>query len=253
MTTKRPKLKPGLEIIGTAYLIFLISVQFAAADSAATGEELAKQLRSTPPWENSEVHGTNIISRNKTTIQVPIVCKVELKDQTWITEYKTSATTNLGAQLLSIIHSSNAPNEYLFARAPSPTAALPEPSRIPPADADIPFAGSDFSLSDLGLEFLHWPQQRRLRDQTRLGRACYVLESRNSAQHGIVRVLSYIDQETGGLLIATAYDAGSNVVKEFSLHGSSFIKVHGHWRLEKMQIHDYKAHSQTELKFDVNN
>jgi hypothetical protein len=62
-----------------------------------------------------------------------------------------------------------------------------------------------------------------------------------------------MDQETGGLLIATAYDVGSNVVKEFSLHGSSFKKVNGHWRLEKMQIHDYKAHSQTELKFDVNN
>jgi len=159
--------------------------------------------------------------------------------------YKTSATTNLGAQLLSIIHSSNAPNEYLFARAPSPTAALPEPHEFRPLTPIFPSPAPIFRCRTLAWEFLHWPQQRRLRDQTRLGRACYVLESRNSAQHGIVRVLSYIDQETGGLLIATAYDAGSNVVKEFSLHGSSFIKVHGHWRLEKMQIHDYKAHSQT--------
>jgi hypothetical protein len=102
------------------------------------------------------------------------------------------------------------------------------------------------------LEFLHWPQQRRLPDETRLGQACYVLESRNPAGRQIVRVKSDIDQETGGLLIATAYDANGRVVKEFSLHGSSFKKVNGHWRLEKMEIRNHKPNSQTELKFDIN-
>ena len=123
---------------------------------------------------------------------------------------------------------------------------------MPPEDAGIPLAGSDFSLADLGLEFLHWPQQQRLPDETRLGQACYVLESCNPAGRQIVRVKSDIDQETGGLLIATAYDANGRVVKEFSLHGSSFKKVNGHWRLEKMEIRNHKLHSQTELKFDIN-
>jgi hypothetical protein len=99
---------------------------------------------------------------------------------------------------------------------------------------------------------LHWPQQQRLPDETRLGQACYVLESRNPNGGEIVRVKSDIDQTTGGLLTATAYDANSRVVKEFSLSGSSFKKVNGHWRLEKMEIRNPKLHSRTELKFDIN-
>jgi hypothetical protein len=151
-----------------------------------------------------------------------------------------------------VVHSTNGPNEYLYARTSGPGTVAPKPAPVPPADAAIPLAGSDFSLADLGLDFLHWPQQRRLRDETRLGQACYVLESSNPAGGEIVRVKSDIDQDTGGLLIATAYDANGHVVKEFSLHGSSFKKVNGHWRLEKMEIRNHKSHSQTELKFDLN-
>ena len=54
-----------------------------------------------------------------------------------------------------------------------------------------------------------------------------------------------------GLLIAEASDTNGALVKKFSLHGSSFKKVNGHWRLEKMGMRDYKKHSQTEMKFDT--
>jgi hypothetical protein len=53
------------------------------------------------------------------------------------------------------------------------------------------------------------------------------------------------------LLIAEGFDAQGHLIKEFSLHGSSFKKVNGHWRLEKMDIRSPKNHSQTELKFDM--
>jgi hypothetical protein len=85
----------------------------------------------------------------------------------------------------------------------------------------------------------------------RLGQSCYVLESRDEGAKSIVRVKSYIDKESNGLLIAEGYDSIEHLVKEFSLHGSSFKKVNGHWRLEKMSIRDVKKHSQTELKFDI--
>jgi hypothetical protein len=222
------------------------------AQTDSPGEALAQRLRSAEPDENSEIHGTLIIRAGKPVARVPVVCRVVLKGAAWETEYETSATTNIGAEQLVVVHSTNGPNEYLYARAPRPGTALAKPAPVPPADAGIPLAGSDFSLADLGLEFLHWPQQRRLPDETRLGQACYVLESSNPAGREIVRVKSDIDQETGGLLIATAYDASGRVVKEFSLHGSSFKKVNGHWRLEKMEIRNHKLHSQTELKFDIN-
>ena len=222
----------------------------AGTDSA--GQELAQRLRSAEPQEASETHGTLIIHRNKEISRVPVVCRVVLKGATWESDYQTSATTNIGAEELVVIHSTNGPNEYLYARAAGPGEAPGKPAPVSAAEADASLAGSDFSLADLGLEFLHWPEQRRLPDETRLGQACYVLESRNPAGREIVRVRSDIDQETGGLLIATGYDAGGHDIKDFSLSGSSFKKVNGHWRLEKMAIRNHKTKSQTELKFDIN-
>jgi hypothetical protein len=229
-----------------------LAAAVAPAQSDSSGQDLAQRLRSAQPDENSEIHGTLIIRAGKQVTRVPVLCRVVLKGATWETVYETSATTNIGAEQLVVVHSTNGPNEYLYARASSPETIPAKPASVSPADAGIPLAGSDFSLADLGLEFLHWPQQKRLANETRLGQACYVLESRNPAGQEIVRVKSDIDQETGGLLIATAYDAGGRVVKEFSLSGSSFKKVNGHWRLEKMEIRNHKLKSRTELKFDMN-
>ena len=151
-----------------------------------------------------------------------------------------------------IRHRVDGPNEYWYARAPGPDKPVPAVAPVPPAQAEeTPLAGSGFSLGDLGLDFLHWPEQRRLPDETHLDRACYVLECGNRQGQGITRVKSYFDKESGGLLIADAWDAQGRLVKEFSLHGTSFKKVNGHWRLEKMEINNRRIHSRTEIKFDI--
>ena len=43
----------------------------------------------------------------------------------------------------------------------------------------IPFAGSDFWIADLGLEFFHWPEQKVLKKEFRRNCSCVVLESTN--------------------------------------------------------------------------
>jgi hypothetical protein len=232
-----------------AILLLLSAYTGLAAESELSGMALAERLRSAEPEESSEIHGTLITHAGKLVTHVPVDCRVVLKGATWETVYETSATTNIGGEKLVVVHRTNGPNEYLYARASGPGAAPGNPSPIPIADADIPLAGSDFTLTDLGLEFLHWPRQQRLRDETKMSQACYVLESSNPNGREFVRVRSDIDQETGGLLTASAFDADGHKVMEFSLSG--FKKVNGHWRLEKMEIHDYKLRSRTELKFDI--
>jgi hypothetical protein len=102
----------------------------------------------------------------------------------------------------------------------------------------------------LGLDFLHWPQQRRLKGEMRLGQSCYVLESRDEGAKSIVRVKSYIDKESNGLLIAEGYDATE--------HGQGILPARQ--QLQKGQrplasgkdgYSRLKKHSQTELKFDI--
>ena len=179
-----------------------------ATNDTAAGQALAQQIRSAVPEERSDFHGTLIIRAGGQTRTVPVLCRVAVHDDTWETDYQTAATTNAGAERLVVIHRADGPNAYRFARAAAAAAPLPEPAEIPAAQAAATaLAGSDFSLADLGLEFLHWPQQRQLKGEMRLGQPCYVLESRGPEAGGIARVKSYIDKESNGLLIAEGYDA----------------------------------------------
>jgi hypothetical protein len=85
----------------------------------------------------------------------------------------------------------------------------------------------------------------------RLGRPCYVLESINPDAPSVVRVKSYIDKESGGILVAEGYDRNKKLVKDFSLGGSSFKKVNGQWQLKKMKISSPRKDSETVLEFDL--
>jgi hypothetical protein len=223
-----------------------------ATNDTAAGQALARQIRSAVPEERSDLHAALIVRAGGQTRTVPASCRVAVHDDTWETDYQTAAATNAGAERLVVIHRANGANTYRYARAPAAAAPLPEPAGISAAQAaGTSLAGSDFSLADLGLEFLHWPQQRQLKGEMRLGQPCYVLESRDPEAEGITRVKSYIDKESNGLLIAEGYDAEGHLIKRFSLHGSSFKKVNGHYQLEKMDIRNLRNHSQTELKYDM--
>jgi hypothetical protein len=219
---------------------------------AAAGKALAEQIRSAVPEEDSQISGVLIVTAGKTKEQTPVVCEVKRHGATWETIYQSSATATAGAERLVITHSTNGPSQYLYARAGKPGAPLPAPAPVPPASLDAPFAGSDFSLGDLGLEFLHWPGQSKLKGEQRLGQPCYLLESTRPQTNGIVRVHSWIDEDTLGPLVVEAFDSAGREAKEFSLDSSSFHKdPQGRWHLEEMSIENKKTRSRTDLKFDM--
>jgi len=223
----------------------------AARDEPA-GQALAAQIRSSWPGESSERHGLIVIKSGKNKTEIPVLCQVKMHEETWETIYQTEATPSAAEERLVIIHSTNGPNRYLYARAAKPGAPLPEPAPVSPEARDEPFGGSDFSVGELGLEFLHWPGQSKLTSERRLGQPCYVLESTSSLNGGIVRVKSWIDEESLGPLYAEAYDSKGNKIKVFSLSGKSFKKdARGHWQLEEMGIDNKKTRSHTDFKFDV--
>lgn len=214
------------------------------------GQTLAARIRSAVPEENSEIHGRLQTKCGSKKTETRVVCQVALAEGTWQTIYQSEATATGGAERLVITHRTNGPNQYLYARAPARDAPLPAPQAT--ADLDAPFAGSDFSLGELGLEFLHWPGQCRMANEQRLGQACFVLESTNSPTGATVLVKSWIDEKNLGLLHADAYDSAGGLVKEFSLDSASFKKdSHGHWQLKEMGIDNKKKHSHTDLKFDT--
>ncbi len=116
-----------------------------------------------------------------------------------------------------------------------------------------PFAGSDFWIADLGLEFFHWPEQKILKKEFRRNCACEVLESTNPqpATNGYSRVVSWIDEDSGGIVHAEAFDAQNKLLKVFD--PKSFKKVNGQWQLQEMEIRNVQTGSRTRLEFDLNN
>lgn len=164
----------------------------------------------------------------------------------WQGLYEARSDKKKGVERLTIIHAPGEPNVYHY----TPDSETQPEARLSGAEANIPFAGSDYWLSDLGTEFLHWPEQRVVKHKItmRNGVACKVLESVNpDPAQGYARVLSWIGVETPALIYAEAYDRNRRRLKTFSLHG--FKKIEGSWRATILEIHDARADSKSQIEF----
>jgi Outer membrane lipoprotein-sorting protein len=116
----------------------------------------------------------------------------------------------------------------------------------------VPFAGSDFWIADLGLEFLHWPTQRVIKKEMRKGQFCYVLESVNpNPANGYKRVDSWIAVNREGIVIvhADAFDARDKLMKQFDPRAVE--KVQGAWELQEMEMRNSQTDSRTRIKFNL--
>jgi hypothetical protein len=227
-------------------------------DPVGEGRQLAARLRDSQPAEPSEVQGMlEILPRTGPPTIIPITCAITLGSNSWQAAYTIRSTNSgAGAQVtpgaLKILHQPSQPTVYRWAGA--------NQGADTPANLNQPFAGSDFWVQDLGLEFLHWPTQRVIRAEMRRNRACRILQSTpaqpapstgsGQAHDGYARVWSWIDTETGGVIQAEAYDAQGKVLKKFAL--GSFEKVQGHWQLRNMKMRNLRTGSSTDLKFDLN-
>ena len=64
---------------------------------------------------------------------------------------------------------------------------------------------------------------------------------------GYTRLRSWIDAESGGVILARAYGPDNRLMKEFEVGG--LTKVNGKWELKDMEMRDARTDSQTILEF----
>jgi hypothetical protein len=239
-------------------LILSINPSWAGAPAEPkgpdAGNELAAQLRALRPEENGRWSGSlSIFGRGHDLAPIPVSCETTLGETNWSVTNLASATADSPGEMLKVVFSTNAPNEYFYSKAPSPGAPLGAAKQLTGAEADIPLAGSDFWLSDLGFEFYHWPQQNRLMGEYKSTRACYVLESVNPhpSPGGYGRVITWIDRETNEPLLAEAYAAdGKTKLKSFKLGSVTKLKD-GHYVVKNLKMTNLKTDSRTFLNFDI--
>jgi hypothetical protein len=217
------------------------------------GQELARELTAIEPSQSLTNTGVLVLrDKQRGEVRVPVRMMIQLGADGWTTTYQTITTdTNYLAAL--VIHQAPArPNRYEI-RAGNAAASSTEaqPAALPVTGLMTPFAGSDFWVADLGLEFLRWPQQRLLRKELRRGQSCNVLESAqtNATAGGYTRVVSWIDIDTGGIVEAEAYDTAGKLMKVFK--PISFQKLEGRWEVKKLEIANRQDGTRTRLEFEL--
>ena len=202
---------------------------------------MARQLRELRPEANLTNTGKLVIRNAKKPRQeIPFTARILVTESNWTSAYEATQGTNRPVAFC-VEHRPETPNRYFMTGA----------TVVPNDQTMTPFAGSDFWLADLGLEFFHWPAQHLWKREMRRGKSCQVLESRRpeSWTNGYARVVSWIHTESGAVVQAEAYDPRGKLLKEF--RPTAVEKVNGAWQLKEMEIENVQTGSRTKLVFDL--
>jgi hypothetical protein len=235
-------------VLTLALLLALPTASFAAGrvlydapKAVELGRELSTQLRATTPATSFTNTGTLYIkAKRQPLVKVAYTCRVTVTPTNWTSYYSAVRGTN------------SLPGFSVEHRAGQPGIYRDDAGQILSGrQLDVPFAGSDFWLSDLGLEYFHWPDQRVPRWEMARSAGCKVLESKNPspAPTGYSKVVSWIHDESGGIVQAHAYDARGELLKEF--RPTELEKVNGQHELKELEIENVRTKSVTRLEFDL--
>lgn len=239
--------------------LILVSLCGASADSAnrsseaqIQGQALAQEILEETPATNLTQTGILKIRNSKGITNIPIMFTTEASSPgCWQVTYDAMPGVNSGtSESLIIVHRIGGPNRYVVhdkgADGTGKTMTNLDENQIM-----SPFANSDFWIADLGLEFFHWPEQKIIGHETRRMRDCTVLESTNPnpSGDGYSRVVTWIDDQTLGIIHAEAYDAHNHLLKVFD--PKSLKKVNGQWELQDIEIRNVQTHSRTWIRFNL--
>jgi len=184
-----------------------------------------------------------------------VKCEVIVMATNWQSRYEGKFGSNVtDVTTLVVTHRDAEPNQYqLFENEKTAKAGSVNIHAGMGGSGNqtmISFVNSDFWIADLGLEFFHWPEQKVLKKEFRRNCSCAVLESTNPhpGAHGYSRVDSWIDEESGGIVMARAYDTNGKLLKEFL--PKDVKKVNGAWQVQSMEIDNVQTGSRTRLEFD---
>jgi hypothetical protein len=183
--------------------------------------------------------------------EIPVRFEITATPTNWASVYETlTPAGGPGGEKLRVIHAPRQPNQYQLVGSAGTSNAVPK--GLTPDQTMISFAGSDFWVADLGLEFLHWPKQRLLKKEMRHSKSCEVLESVNPqpVPGGYARVVSWIMIESPhGIIHADAYDAQGQILKRFD--PANVEKIQGEYQLEEVEMRNPKSGSRTWIKFNL--
>ncbi len=215
------------------------------------GQQLAGEIRQQRPTEASTNSATlRLREKSGRRTSVPVQIETQLTETGWRLRYTAAGEKSGGISEAVIVQTFGAAPSYEIRNQSGSV------QKVGLGQANLSLAGSDFWVSDLALEFLHWPQQRVLRQEVSSAQMCHVLESTHPTPgtNGYSRVISWVDTKFLAILNAEAFDHTGKLAKRFST-GSfrKFIRTDGQeaWFLQDVKIANRSRNSVTELNFEV--
>jgi hypothetical protein len=211
------------------------------------GREIVRDLLSRRPDHGFTNQGTLTIRHKGTEKHLAIESAVFREHDAWVTLYRARGPEGK-TETLSVVRSEKGPAQYAFDGG-GDSAARPKP--LDQGQTMRPFAGSDFWIADLGLQFFEWSGQRVLRKQMKRGQSCDVLESTGGPTQpgGYARVVSWLDADTDAIIYAEAFDSSNRKLKEFA--PKKIEKVKGAWELRSMEMSSPLTGSRSTIEFDL--
>ena len=203
------------------------------------GADLAGFMRGLRPVQAINAEGKLRIRppRGKRRV-VPVKFRTFVIGPALINVYATALGT------LTVTQQMDKATEYQWV-PPAPAKAV----KLNGRQAEQPFAGSDFWMADLGLEMLQWSNQRVIERKLKRGELCSVLVSVPVRVGKYSKIISYVDEDSMGIVHADVFDAKGKLLKEFA--PKTFKKINGQWQLEEMEMRNEQADSRTSIIFDL--
>ena len=223
------------------------------ADPIREGQALAKELRSVQLGIPGPINATfKIRKRDGTRVERHVKKHTQKFENGWRDLFQISKDSHSESEWLWIDHPVGAsPNYKIAVSRQLPT----DPDAFQNLDSEqamAPVGESDFWMADLGLDFLHWPDQRIFESKItrRKGVGCKLLESSRPTRSlkGYYKVRSWISIEHGEIIYAEAFDINESKIKTFEIAGVE--KVEGMWYLKGLKIRNIRDKSMSVLEFD---
>jgi len=223
------------------------------ADAIQEGQALAAELRKLPVGIPGDIQATlKIRKRGGARIERRIQKQTIAGPLGWRDIFQIESGTGSEKDWLLIDHPEGKPPRYHLARGEQFPADPDMFRELNTEQAMTRVGDSDFWAADLGLDFLHWPDQRIVpsRITMRKGVACKVLESMRPTQssEGYYRVLSWISSKHGGVVYAEAYDIHGKRIKSFEV--DDIGKHEGQLYLKQLKIRNMRDRTTSILAFD---
>lgn len=213
-----------------------------AREGAERGKALAAELRSRAPEPSLRTNTLRVENAAGQKRELKVKFETRPSSTNWVAVYEVLPGQRTTGRLV-ITNAAGVTNHCALEQGATQT--------LNGNDTMTPFADSDFWVADLALEFLFWPGQAVIKQEMRKGQACQVLESTNPNPKGAAyaKVVSWVDNDSGGIVHADAYDASGKIFKRFE--PSELERVNGHMQVKEIRMSNRKTGSRSWVVFDL--